>query len=62
MARSKSDQAFDERIAKNSEELHELLTELYGEQADEAFRNLTELMKAPHAARRNGTSVATCSA
>ena len=51
MARSKSDQAFDERIAKNSEELHELLTELYGEQADEAFRNLTELMKASHAAR-----------
>ena len=26
MARSKSDQAFDERIAKNSEELRELLT------------------------------------
>ena len=51
MARSKSDQAFDERIAKNSEELHELLTELYGEQADEAFRNLTELMKSSHAAR-----------
>ena len=51
MARSKSDQAFDERIAKNSEELHELLTELYGEQDDEAFRNLTELMKASHAAR-----------
>ena len=51
MARSKSDQAFDERIAKNSEELHELLTELYGEQADEAFRNLTELMKSSYAAR-----------
>lgn len=51
MARSKSDQAFDERIAKNSEELHELLTELYGEQADEAFRNLTELMAKAHDAR-----------
>ena len=51
MARSKSDQAFDERIAKNGEELHELLTELYGEQADEAFRNLTELMKSSYAAR-----------
>ena len=51
MARSKSDQAFDERIAKNSEELRELLTDLYGEQAEEAFQNLTELMKASHAAR-----------
>ena len=48
MARSKSDQAFDERIAKNSEELHELLTELYGEQADEAFRNLTEPVSYTH--------------
>lgn len=37
MARSKSDKAFDERVAQYSEELRELLTDLYGEQADEAF-------------------------
>ena len=51
MARSKSDKAFDERVAQYSEELRELLTDLYGEQADEAFRNLTELMAKAHDAR-----------
>ena len=65
MARSKSDKAFDERVAQYSEELRELLTDLYGEQADEAFRNLTELMAKAHDASvspiRNGTSAATCS-
>ena len=43
MARSKSDKAFEERVAQYSEELRELLTDLYGEQADEAFRNLKRL-------------------
>ena len=51
MARSKSDKAFDERVAQYSEELRELLTDLYGEQADEAFRNLTELMAKARDAR-----------
>ena len=35
MARSKSDKAFDERVAQYSEELRELLTDLYGEQDEQ---------------------------
>lgn len=50
MARSKSDKAFDERVAQYSEELRELLTDLYA-RYDEAFRNLTELMAKAHDAR-----------
>lgn len=48
-ARSKSDEAFANRLAQHSEELEELFTSLYGD--DEALESLKELMNDAHAAR-----------
>lgn len=48
-ARSKSDEAYANRLAQHSEELEELFTSLYGD--DEALESLRELMNEAHAAR-----------
>ncbi|WP_137654571.1 alpha-amylase family protein [Bifidobacterium moukalabense] len=48
-ARSKSDEAFANRLAQHDEELEELFTSLYGDA--EALESLRELMNEAHAAR-----------
>ena len=48
-ARSKSDEAFANRLAQHGEELEELFTSLYGDA--EALESLRELMNEAHAAR-----------
>ena len=48
-ARSKSDEAFANRLAQHGEELKELFTSLYGDA--EALESLRELMNEAHAAR-----------
>ncbi len=48
-ARSKSDEAFANRLAQHSEELEELFASLYGD--DGALEDLRELMNEAHAAR-----------
>ena len=48
-ARSKSDEAFANRLAQHGEELEELFTSLYGDA--EALESLRELMNEAHEAR-----------